>query len=1243
LQAPLRTAKFDLSFSLAEQHDGSDGSGGLAGEIEFATDLFDRSTVEQIAARYVRVLEQAVSDPGIRVGRVDLLSAEESHQVLRAWNDTAVATPEPTIVELFEHRVARSPESIAVICGDIRIEYGQLNSRANALAWELIENGVGPESVVVVALPRSVELIVALVAVLKAGAAYLPIDPAYPSDRTEFILTDAAPELVLTDTTIDLPDTSTPRVLLDTLAPGTPNTNPANADRTRWLHPGNPAYVIYTSGSTGTPKGVTVTHQNLTNMAMHCWPMSTTDRMLVHASVGFDAAAIEIWPALAGGASLIVATAARADRQELTRAGRIARPTAMFGTPEVIELLLEDANPDSHVFQPIDRLLSGGSPLPVRIVERLQRSHPDLKVVNAYGPAETTVCVTQNWISGVVGGGSVPIGSPVANTRLYVLDGGLRPVPVGVIGELYIAGAQLARGYQGRADLTGGRFVACPFGFGERMYRSGDEVRWTPDGVLEFVGRSDDQVKVRGVRVEPGEIEAALLTHPAVSRATVVTRPGADGSAHLVAYLVLDDIEGLSGESERADVLAGMRSFAGRRLPEFMVPSAVLAMAELPLTPNGKVDRAALPDPEFTGGVYRGPRDENERILAELFAEILGVARVGIDDGFFDLGGHSLSATRLISRIRAVLGVELPIRIVFESPTVATLATRLREGHLPDTVDPFASILPIRERGSRTRLWCIHPAGGLSWGYLKLRDHVLDRGIYGLQARGFDGAAPPAESIASMVADYLDLLIGEQPNGPYHLMGWSFGGVVAQAMAVELDRRGHTVGLLALLDSRPYEPGVDPAVDQGADDARADALVREWFTEHFGTTVQAPEWDYLVDLAARVFRNNWNIYRAWEVPFYRGDALILRATRAADGSRLDAPLEHLWRRHIGGRIQTVDVDATHAAFDGKEASAIIGSILDRELAALDRELAAGETESSCGPTDGVGPTGSGIGRELVPHYADVQAHYDLSDEFYELFLDPSRTYSCAYFENEEFTLEQAQLAKIDLALGKCDLRPGMTLLDIGCGWGSTLRRAVEAYEVDGVGLTLSRNQHSYVQGLAEAVDTRRHMEARLQGWEEFDEPVDRIVSIGAFEHFGLERYDIFFAKAARLLPADGVLLLHTIVRTDSDDLDRDLVEFAWFIQNEIFPGGQLPKPGWILRSATAAGFAVTRVHALQNHYARTLDCWSAALAARRDEACAVASEQVYERYMRYLTGCASLFRDGRLDVIQFTLAKGGPR
>ncbi|MEV0299478.1 amino acid adenylation domain-containing protein, partial [Nocardia sp. NPDC050710] len=545
LQAPLRTAKFDLSFSLAEQHDGSDGSGGLAGAVEFATDLFDRTSVETIARRLLLVLEQVVTDPGIRVGRLELLSASESEQVLRTWNNTRIVTPEATIVERFERQAARTPGSVAVVCGQIRIEYGQLNSRANTLAWSLIERGIGPETIVAVSLPRTPELIVALVAVLKTGAAYLPIDPAYPSDRTHHVLIDAAPALLVTDTTTvaGLPHTPLPRLLVDShISAGTPDTDPADRDRTRPLHPDNPAYLIYTSGSTGRPKGVTIAHRSIAGrleMMQELHGLGADDAVLQKTSFGFDPSVWEIFWPLGIGARVVMTPGDRRDPGYIANLIRSEQISIIRCVPSELDALMDHAGVmEAHTLR---HVISGGEAMPVPLARRLIDALPATSY-NMFGPTETTIAATAQVLGpGVVGAaGSVPIGGPLGNVRVYVLDGGLRPVPVGVVGELYIAGVQLARGYKGRAGLTGERFVACPFAFGERMYRSGDEVRWTSDGVLEFVGRVDDQVKVRGVRVEPGEVEAVLLTHPAVSQAVVVTRAGADGVAQLVGYVALD-------------------------------------------------------------------------------------------------------------------------------------------------------------------------------------------------------------------------------------------------------------------------------------------------------------------------------------------------------------------------------------------------------------------------------------------------------------------------------------------------------------------------------------------------------------------------------------------------------------------------------------------------------------------------------------------------------------------------------
>ncbi len=701
------TSRFDLTFNIGD----APGVPGWEGFIEYATDLFDRSTVEAMADRLVRTLRRLVSDPEITIGSVDVLGGAERELVLRHWNDTAAEVPDSTVVALFRAQVTRTPDAVAVFCGVTSMSYRELDFRAERLARILTSRGVGPDTVVAVALPRSVELIVALLAVLKAGGAYLPIDPAYPSDRLAFILADAAPVAVVIDsvTAKVLPNNEIPHLYvdeLDTTAVG--RTGPGATAR-----PQNLAYVMYTSGSTGTPKGVGVTHRNVLNLACQAWSTGPGERVLVHSSMAFDASTYEIWPALTGGGALVLATEQRSDPAEIIRLVETRSVTKMFATPALLSVLLDRAEAlPGDPFRSLTQVIAGGAELSSATVRRLIS---DAQVVNGYGPTETTVFATVFPADATTAGeAAVPIGSALANVRVFVLDSGLTPVPVGVPGELYIAGAQLARGYQGRAGLTATRFVADPFdSSGGRLYRTGDVVRWNVEGQLEFVGRLDDQVKIRGFRVEPGEVESLLAQYPSVSQAAVVARDADTGGKQLVGYVV----PGSAGSAELD--AARVRGFISERLPDFMVPAVVMVLDAMPLTANGKLDRAALPDPEFASLVdYRAPVSERERVLAELFAEILGLDRVGLDDSFFALGGHSLLATRLASRIRVALGVEVPIRTVFDAPTVAQLATRLDAGL---RVRPALSARPRPEvvplSFAQRRLWFIHRLEGRSATY----------------------------------------------------------------------------------------------------------------------------------------------------------------------------------------------------------------------------------------------------------------------------------------------------------------------------------------------------------------------------------------------------------------------------------------------------------------------------------------------------------------------------------------------
>ncbi|WP_432046073.1 amino acid adenylation domain-containing protein [Streptomyces asiaticus] len=614
--------------------------------VEFDADpaLYDEREIAAHQQRLMRVLEWAVGQPERRIGDVELLDAAERERVLVGWNGESRGVRGVSLPVLFAEQVARTPDKVAVVCGDVRLTYRELDAWSNRVARWLVGQGVGPESFVGVVLPRSVELVVALLGVVKAGGAYVPVDPEYPAERKAHILGDARPVLVI-DEVADLAAAD------------------AYADEPVWAVTSlnTPAYVIYTSGSTGRPKGVVVEHRSVgayLERAREVYP-DASGTALLHSSVAFDLTVTALYTPLVSGGRVVLG--------ELDeRAGDVGRPSFMKVTPSHLGLL--EALPEG--VSPSGMLITGGEALVGEALASWRAAHPDVTVVNAYGPTEATVnCADYRIEPGQeLASGAVPIGRPFWNTRAYVLDAWLRPVPPGAVGELYIAGVVLARGYWRRADLTAERFTADPFGpAGARMYRTGDLARWNADGQLVYAGRVDDQVKVRGFRIELGEIQAVISGHPDVARAAVVVREDRPGDQRLVAYVVADVSE------------VALREHAAGLLPDYMVPSAFVTLPALPLTPNGKLDRRALPAPDYgpDTAVGRAPRSPREEILCGLFAEVLGVESVTIDDDFFRLGGHSLLATRLVSRIRSVMDAELPIRQLFETPTVAGVSTAL--------------------------------------------------------------------------------------------------------------------------------------------------------------------------------------------------------------------------------------------------------------------------------------------------------------------------------------------------------------------------------------------------------------------------------------------------------------------------------------------------------------------------------------------------------------------------------------
>ena len=707
-------AKFDLSLALAEEH-GADGTpSGIGGAIEYATDLFDRETVEALAQRLVRLLAAAAANPEQPVGSLDILSAAERRTILAEWNDTARPVRPATLPELFAAQAAKTPGAAAVAFGDQMLTYAQLDAYTNQLAHQLRNLGVGPEVVVGLCVERSLGMIVGLLGILKAGGAYLPLDPSYPSERLAFMLDDVDVPVLLTQSALleRLPAHAAKTVCLDADWP-TIAKNPTTAPRYR-LRPANTAYIIYTSGSTGTPKGVAVTHASIVNYIAWGLRACGMDRGIgapILNALAFDATVNPIFLPLCSGKRITILPEREQFNLLLDKFGP-GNFSLLKLTPAHLDILNQSAPVEAA-----SEKLSGLTHCIVVGGESVTGSHvarwrPVSRIINHYGPTETTCASTTYELRQSDPDFEVlPIGRPIWNTRVYVLDGGLEPVPAGVVGELYIAGAGLARGYLGRRGLTAERFVADPFGpAGSRMYRSGDLARWRAGGVLDFVGRTDQQVKLRGFRIEPGEIEAALVRHPSVAQAAVIARTDGTAGNRLVAYVV-------AAADQTVDA-AGLRGHLASTLPDYMVPSAFVALDRLPLTPNGKVDRKALPAPDIAPAVTRAPRTPQEEILCSLFAEALGLQRVGVDDNFFALGGHSLLATRLISRIRTSLNVEVAIRTLFEAPTVETLAQRLPEA---ETAHP--ALLPVPRPSeiplsfAQRRLWFLHRLEGLGATY----------------------------------------------------------------------------------------------------------------------------------------------------------------------------------------------------------------------------------------------------------------------------------------------------------------------------------------------------------------------------------------------------------------------------------------------------------------------------------------------------------------------------------------------
>ena len=801
IKLPSTTSKFDLFLSARET------SAGLAITAEYSTDLFEAETIKRFIGHYRNVLEAVVESPDLRVSELPLMSDAERHQVLVEWNDTKTDYPNESINQLFELQAAKDPESIAVVSREGDLTYRTLNEQANQIGHYLRKLGVVANKPVGIFMERSPLMTTGILGILKSGGAYLPLDPGYPESRLRHMLDDADISVILTTTELSarIPETFARVICLD----GSDDIkdesieNPPNVNTASDL-----AYVIYTSGSTGTPKGTLIPHRAVNRLVFNTnyIEFDSNDRLGHISNVSFDAATFELWGALLHGGRLVVLDKDLVlSPKDFVAELRAQQVTAMFLTTALFNLISHE---DPSAFKTLKTLLVGGDACDPSAIRRVLENDPPRRLLNGYGPTEsTTFAITKHFQNVPPGAHSVPLGRPLANTTIYLLDQQFNPVPVGVPGEIFIGGDGLAIGYLNRPELTAEKFVnvpACKIGVSTdpagndevRLYRTGDIGRYLANGDIDFLGRKDNQVKLRGFRIELGEIEAVLNAHPGVKEAVVLLNVQ-DGDKRLAAYFT--NAEGYSPMSGE------LREFLKNKLPEYMVPSIFVTLAELDLNENGKIDRHKLRLLEApaadTEKETAEAHDELELKLTWIWQKVLGVRSIGVRDNFFELGGHSLAAVRVFSEIENTLDCRLPLATLFKAPTIEQLAALVRDGGWEKK---WGALVPLRPAGNKPPFFCVHAVGGNVLEYNDLANHLgNDQPFYGLQALGLDGRSAPLTDIESMATAYLNEIRQIQPHGPYFLGGRSFGGTVAYEMARLLVEQGEEVALLAIFDSYP--------------------------------------------------------------------------------------------------------------------------------------------------------------------------------------------------------------------------------------------------------------------------------------------------------------------------------------------------------------------------------------------------------------------------------------------------------
>ncbi|MFF4800905.1 amino acid adenylation domain-containing protein [Streptomyces sp. NPDC001351] len=924
-------AKFDMVLALADE------GRHLTGEIDYAVALFDRTTVERYLRQFLRVLRLMTERPDAEITDLTLLDEDEQRALLADFSmgPAVPDTESPGVLERFAAQARERPAQWAVVAHDGELDYAALDRRANRLAHALIARGAGPDRVVGLHAGRTTDLVVGVLGILKSGAAYLPLDPGQPPERLAAMVSDAAPVLVLTDRGDD--DGQPWERLTKVEVEGTHDEAPDVA-----TDPARLAYVIYTSGSTGRPKGVAVTHGSVVNLFDHWRDLmgdAPGEAASAWSSIGFDASVHELLVPLTTGAVLhLVPDELRGDPRELLDWMRERKVTQAFLPPSYVLWIGED--PAARLAgSSLRQLLTGVESLPENTLHRMRELLPGLRVCFGYGPTEATLYSTA-YTDPQPYERSCPIGRPLRGTRLYLLDSRMRPVPVGVPGEVYLGGASLARGYLNRPDLTDELFVPDPFVPGERLYRTGDLARWLPDGNAEYVGRHDDQLKLRGFRIEPGEVEAALLAVPGVREAVVLADRDAPGGPRLVA--------GVGCETEATRMPYEWRAALADRLPDYMIPAVVAEFPRLPLNRSGKVDRAQVL--RATAAALAGrvnaaaPRDHVEMALYRIWRTVLLHPDIGIGDNFFELGGTSISAIKMASAVERELGVALPVRDVLLHPTIEALGERVR-GH--GRVARSSSLVEFRAGGGRRRVVCVHPAGGTAFCYLPLSAELADDiGVVGLQAPGINPGESTLPGVEAMAEEYLRL-VGPRPDEALVLCGLSYGGLVAHEMGRRLAAAGHDQVSVVLLDTHG-------AQDDGQRAALAPVGMAEFRDKLVRFNGMYPGIDD--DQVARylnVYNHHRETARDYAVPASPARVVLMQATAVEESDAEDAAarLRAFWRQRALGGFAVEPVACGH--WDMLESAE-----LPRVAAVLTAELHRMTTAPSRDATERTAPSGT---------------------------------------------------------------------------------------------------------------------------------------------------------------------------------------------------------------------------------------------------------------------------------------------